>query len=139
MGHGQLLHMLHRTAHLEAVGVDYKWCKGLLRPEGASFLLADVRDLPFKDNAFDTVIASEVLEHLEVKDFPTGLSELRRVCRRQLILTVPFEEDPIWHLNEPGGHRQSFGQSKVDRLFPSAAQAQIPRGGTSWIMLVEEL
>lgn len=64
---------------------------------------ASVYKLPFPDNSFDLVIASEILEHL--KDDFRALLELRRVLKtnRKLIITVPnlhfpFLWDPINYL-----------------------------------------
>jgi len=49
-------------------------------------------EIPFKDDSFDLVICSEVLEHLE--DPGRGLHELHRVSRKYVILSVPRE--PVW-------------------------------------------
>lgn len=48
-----------------------------------------VYDLPYKSDAFDLVICTEVLEHLEEEK--KGLSELIRVSNKYLLLTVPNE------------------------------------------------
>ena len=48
-----------------------------------------VYELPYEDNAFDVVLCSEVLEHLE--DPERALAEIRRVARRYCIITVPHE------------------------------------------------
>lgn len=45
--------------------------------------------LPFEDGAFDTVVMVEVLEHLPDDVAPGVLSEVRRVTRGNLLLTVP--------------------------------------------------
>lgn len=45
--------------------------------------------LPYKDNSFDMVMATEVLEHLE--DPRKGLKELKRVSRQYILLSVPNE------------------------------------------------
>jgi SAM-dependent methyltransferase len=46
-----------------------------------------VYDLPFKDEVFDTVVMSEILEHLE---HPLDtLREVKRVCKSRIILSVP--------------------------------------------------
>lgn len=54
---------------------------------------ADATRLPFADDAFDVVVCSEVIEHLE---FPLeALLELRRVARRAVVVTtLEFETDP---------------------------------------------
>lgn len=49
----------------------------------------DIYKLPYKDNYFDVIICTEVLEHL---DKPVqGLNELKRVSKRYLLLSVPNE------------------------------------------------
>jgi SAM-dependent methyltransferase len=54
---------------------------------------ADALNLPFKDNVFDTTIATEVLEHLEKNDGRQFLDEIERVSRRCLIISTPNYED----------------------------------------------
>jgi SAM-dependent methyltransferase len=49
---------------------------------------ADITDLPFEDNHFDSTYCFDVLEHVD--DF-TALQELVRVTKRRLIITVPHE------------------------------------------------
>ncbi len=51
--------------------------------------VGSVLALPFEDNAFDVVICLEVLEHLEQPQ--AAVAELSRVCRGQLVLSVPWE------------------------------------------------
>jgi len=48
---------------------------------------ASVDELPFADNAFDTVVSTHTLEH--VLDIVKAISELRRVARHRLIIVVP--------------------------------------------------
>ncbi len=50
---------------------------------------ADIYKLPYKDNSFDLVICTEVLEHLETPE--KALKELKRVSKKYVILTVPNE------------------------------------------------
>ena len=62
----------------------------------------DVTCLPFKDNSFDTVICSEVLEH--IPDHKTALSELVRILKpgKILAISVPrfWPEKICWLLSD---------------------------------------
>ncbi|OGH24796.1 MAG: hypothetical protein A3B47_00245 [Candidatus Levybacteria bacterium RIFCSPLOWO2_01_FULL_39_24] len=54
-----------------------------------------VYDLPYKDNSFDLIICTEVLEHLES---PTkALKEMLRVSNKYLVISVPNE--PLFMLS----------------------------------------
>lgn len=50
---------------------------------------ADVLRMPFKDNAFDAVLCAEVLEHLPFKDLDGALREIKRVARKNAVLSLP--------------------------------------------------
>jgi SAM-dependent methyltransferase len=92
-----------------------------------------VEDLPYGDDAFDVVTCMEVLEHLPGEIFEPALAELRRVCRGQLIMTVPFEEpEPIYE-----GHRRRFETDDVLTLFPEANRILLDRGALAWALLEE--
>ena len=54
---------------------------------------ASATDLPFADGSFDLVLSSEMLEHLSPGDYGRAISEMSRVTRRYLLLTVPYRED----------------------------------------------
>lgn len=53
---------------------------------------ANIADLPFLDNSFDLVVASEVLEHLDDELFSKGLGEIARVASRYILTTFPNKE-----------------------------------------------
>lgn len=53
---------------------------------------SDIAHLPFPNDAFDLVLAIEVLEH--VPDPTAALTEVARVARGALVLSVPRE--PVW-------------------------------------------
>jgi SAM-dependent methyltransferase len=52
----------------------------------------DIRKLPFADGEFDTVTAFEVLEHVD--DVDRAIEELKRVTRKNIILSVPDCQEP---------------------------------------------
>lgn len=56
---------------------------------GPNLLAGSCYALPFPDDAFDLVVCSQVLEHLN--DPERALRELRRVARRAVLVSVPRE------------------------------------------------
>jgi len=67
---------------------DTAWIRG---NEGR-YVRGSTRQLPFPSQAFDTVIAFELLEH--VPEPGTALEEFHRVCRKNVLITVPDCETP---------------------------------------------
>jgi len=59
-------------------------------------VVADVRDLPFEDRAFDVVLCAEVLEHLPFDDVPRALHEVARVTRRRAVFSIPIFTRAFW-------------------------------------------
>ncbi|MDH4028064.1 MAG: class I SAM-dependent methyltransferase [Nitrospirota bacterium] len=51
----------------------------------------DVISLPFRDNSFDAAICCQVLEHIPFDRFPAALSEISRVAKKRIILSVPHK------------------------------------------------
>ncbi|HKA93198.1 MAG TPA: class I SAM-dependent methyltransferase [Acidimicrobiia bacterium] len=56
---------------------NVRWCDG------------NVEELPFRDRAFDTVVSTHTLEH--VQRFGVALNELRRVARERIVVVVPHQ------------------------------------------------
>jgi len=50
-------------------------------------IIADARCLPFRDNSFDHVQSTEMLEHIPSKDHRRVLRELKRVSRKTVFVT----------------------------------------------------
>ncbi len=77
-------------------------------------LVADVTALPFKDNAFDCVICSEVLEHVPRQD--AAIHEATRVVRpgKDLVISVPrfLPERICWALSEDY-HKANNGHIRI--------------------------
>lgn len=62
-----------------------------------SFVVATCVNLPFSDNLFDTVIASEIIEHVNYNDGKMFLKETKRILKSQgkLIISTPNLLDPF--------------------------------------------
>jgi 2-polyprenyl-3-methyl-5-hydroxy-6-metoxy-1,4-benzoquinol methylase len=52
------------------------------------YVVADARELPFADDAFDAVFSYSVLQHLAKEDVPRVVAEVRRVLRPAGVLWV---------------------------------------------------
>jgi ubiquinone/menaquinone biosynthesis C-methylase UbiE len=81
IGNGTVAAVL-RSRGLEVTTVDVD---PALNPDVA----ADIRALPFADHSFETALAAEVLEHLPWEEVPVAVSELTRVARRGIVVSVP--------------------------------------------------
>jgi SAM-dependent methyltransferase len=105
-------------------------------PDGATatVLHADARQLPFLDDAFDTVVIAEVLEH--IVDDHRVIAEIARVVRPggTVAVTVPrwWPEQVCWALSESyhtveGGHvriyrrAQLMARLRAESLIPKAS------------------
>jgi 2-polyprenyl-3-methyl-5-hydroxy-6-metoxy-1,4-benzoquinol methylase len=94
---------------------------------------ASIVELPFDDDYFDVVTCMEVLEHVPDDVFLPGLAELRRVCRGQLVMSVPFQErEPL-----SKGHVRRFEPLDIAELFPEAQLTVLDRPRMPW-MIIEE-
>lgn len=93
--------------------------------------------MDFADGSFDAVVCMEVLEHIDDDGFERMLAELRRVCRGQLLMAVPFLEP----LPLPHYHLQRFTPQTIQRYFPHARKTLLMRDGLRkwpWVMLEED-
>jgi SAM-dependent methyltransferase len=123
--------ILERMAHergVRVVTVDPD-APSLVRCAGySSGVAGNLQGLPFRDGAFDAVIASEVLEHLSDEVLRAGLGEVARVLRPggRFIGTVPAEEALVdgltvcpscGHHFHRWGHVQSFSAGRLRELL----------------------
>jgi SAM-dependent methyltransferase len=133
-----------RIKGVDVVGIDLNWddlCKTATTlylmhmqdgggQERCLISRADVAGLPFKDGAFDAVICSEVLEHIQ--DNRKAVRELIRVLKPggELVISVPryLPERICWALseayhNEPGGHIRIYKRKELQALLEAAGVA----------------
>jgi ubiquinone/menaquinone biosynthesis C-methylase UbiE len=113
------------------------------RERGIVGLFADIERLPFPSRSFDLIMAIEVLEH--VPDPAAALSELARLSRGHLVLSVPRE--PVWRManmargkylaalgNTPG-HIQHWSRRSFAGLVGSQFDIVTVRTPFPWTMI----
>ena len=134
-GAGQFLNMLARSGKFRSVvGIDKaRFTKYTELEPNMSKLDGDIANLQFEDDSFDVVTCMEVLEHIPPEVFVAGLAELRRVCRGQLIMSVPFcEPEPISKT-----HVRRFEAADILEVFPNASYTLLDRLRMPWMIMEE--
>jgi SAM-dependent methyltransferase len=91
----------------------------------------DVQRLEFPDHSFDTVVCTEVLEH--VPDVAAAAREILRVARHEILIGVPYRQDTrvgrttchrCGRINPSYGHINRFDERSLERLFAGASLEQ---------------
>ena len=95
------------------MGMDVSWGKlRFLRRHGIPLVRGSGFSLPFKDNSFDCLISSQVIEHIPYA--PELFSEMNRVLRPGGILVIGTPDyatigwrliEPLYGFLMPGGYR----------------------------------
>lgn len=62
-----------------------------------SFQEADLLNLPFEDNSFDSVLCINTLHHIHENDLPRALSELARITNKYLIIEIRNRDSFYYH------------------------------------------
>jgi SAM-dependent methyltransferase len=97
-------------------------------------VLASIHDMPLDDRAFDLVVCLEVLEHLPHETFLGALSELQRVTRDAILVSVPYRENLEHRMTRcpacrcrfhPNRHVRRFDASSLSRLFDDVEPVEI--------------
>lgn len=100
------------------------------RMEGINYKQATLTNLPFEDNAFDTVVCTHALEH--IKDHQSALNELRRVCKKRLIVVVPKQREYKYTFDL---HINFFPYEYTFRKFIHNENAKILEIGHDWVCM----
>lgn len=86
--------------------------------EDVPFVQSSATALPFEANSFDTVLAINIIEHID--DETKALSELHRVTKKRLLLAVPNSEDDLlqkcnltFRHQTDKSHRREYSQKDI--------------------------
>jgi len=86
-GSGYFLRKLQAESRFDALELTGCDLRPSSHPGRAGYVIGDHEALPFADRAFDVVTCMHTLEH--ARRFDVAVAELRRICRRQLVIVVP--------------------------------------------------
>lgn len=128
-GYGDFLKLINPNHQIGGTEVNKErvdYCNQVLGQNTIRLGNLDER-LDFEDNSFDTVVCSEVLEHLE--DPEKALKELVRVTRKRVIITVPFDNKIQYVLcvhcakyTPVSGHLHTFNKENMRGIIPDNAR-----------------
>jgi SAM-dependent methyltransferase len=110
-GNGTLLSELEKKSLLQLVGIDLS--EFVIKENGKRFSRFRFHALDVSKRAleekFDLVICSEVLEHID--NIAAALANLRQMCRRYLIITVPTGR--VFPIDQKMGHVRHFSSEDI--------------------------
>jgi len=99
-GEGHLLEKMHaRAAANQYYGadiIDVALEQAKKRCPFAEFSRANLGELPYGDGFFDTVVCTEVIEH--IYEYRVVLAEFSRVLKPGGTLIISFPNEPLWTL-----------------------------------------
>jgi 2-polyprenyl-3-methyl-5-hydroxy-6-metoxy-1,4-benzoquinol methylase len=147
-----VLSYLFAKEKADVSGLDYSdiainFAKEKTKKYNIDFRQGSAYELPFKDNSFDVIISSDVIEHLE--DVFLYLSEIKRVAKNDALIVIStpikYTEYPLdkEHVIEwfPDEYREVIdrymGKSKYYYSHPLALEDiyQLPILGKQWLRL----
>ncbi len=134
-GQGKPMELIkHRMKVKRAVGVDLfepyivEARKKKIHDE---YILADITKVKFKENSFDIVLASHVIEHLTKKEGWRLLENMERWAKKQVIIATPIGEH--YHPAEDGNIWQLHKSAFVPKDFEERGY-KIKKYGWKWLL-----
>jgi len=124
-GNGAITNVLGKR--WQVTGLDFSGTA--LKQVETSAVQGSCCSLPFCNDAFDLVLTSELIEHLDAKALALASAEIARVSRRYVLVSVPFEEQldsrlvrcekcqRTYHVYH---HLHSFSEERLKAVFPTA-------------------
>lgn len=123
-GHGWISHRIPPFHKVMCVDLSEDIMREVARPR----TIGSITDLPFENRSVEMVMASDVVEHLDINDYKRAMTELDRVAQNYIYLQVPNDEalqtssitcpkcGEIWHKNF---HKRSFVAQNLIEGMPS--------------------
>jgi len=119
VGLGRLLNKVKKPVLKYGVDIDIKQLSRI--DNSISVCMSKVEELPYKDNLFDVIVCTDVLEH--VLDLNLAVENILRCLKPKgsLIIRVPYKEDLSNYLLESYpyefAHLRNFDENNLRLLF----------------------
>jgi ubiquinone/menaquinone biosynthesis C-methylase UbiE len=122
-GDGTVLDKLSFVSFKVALDISYNILMGL---KTENKILSCSNALPFRSNYYDLIVCTEVLEHLQHKEFELTINEIERVAKKYILISVPYQEDlsrkqtlcpkcsHIFHIHM---HMRNFTLLQIEKLY----------------------
>lgn len=104
-------HLLKKAKHVVALDINKKNSTEVAQ-KGYEIVLADAKNLPFRNEAFDVLWASEIVEHFESLK---PLDELERVTSKIILITMPNPLSP--HFKRDPTHLLKYSVISLEKYF----------------------
>ena len=100
----------------------------------ATFIQGDILNNKISDKSFDTVVCLQLLEHFNEANFTKALSELRRIAKDRIIISVPNKE-----MIPDKSHIQKFTYESLFNLLKDHGPVMFLPGQEHHILAVQYL
>jgi len=104
-------YLSQKAKHVVALDINKKDYEEVAR-KGNEFVLADAKHLPFRNEIFDALWASEIVEHFESLK---PLDELERVTKKIILITMPNPLSP--HFKRDPTHLLKYSVISLEKYF----------------------
>lgn len=115
---------------------------------GQEVIIADITQLPFRDDSFDIVVASEILEHINCTE--AALNEIARVAKKCVVITVPNEPyfrianflrgKNVTRFGNPSGHVNHYNKESLQKLLETKFPVlEIKINAIIWLMAISSM
>lgn len=111
-GNGIITNMIDKE---QVIGMDFAIIP--LKNIKKYAVCASIDSLPFRDNALDLVLMTEVLEHLNDEVYKKAIQEINRMKPKYLLISIPFDENLEESLCQCSSCRWLFNSSHHYRKF----------------------
>lgn len=115
-GDGSLMVKVNCDRKYDVVGIDlYKPYLKIARESGVykKIIVSDIRKLKFKNNSFDAVLLSQVIEHLNKKEALKVISTMEKIAKDKVIICTtngfaPYDPFDVFDDNSLQVHKSGW-------------------------------